>query len=304
MVKKLTQYVKSLGGGDKLKYDDHIFDIVGGAVCASACQNFAHITMWCVPAGISTAKFQIWGAGGYSEGSTSCGFTPAGGSGAYAEKTVSVTPGTCYRVQTGHRFCRNPHTSAGNPSTWGITNQSTTTGTTSVQGAGLTNFCAEPGYNSPWICCTTTNYATTLLDSETPYYAQGDSELGPNRACYYGADMGLRGRKSYMTTNSLGIGTSQCNMRWHVALPNCSSWGRCGGHVMVPACGNNFSCDTSERGLGTSLDLGYCFASHLNQNSWQHWDAAGMGAMGLSTCGNECRCGNNANGGKVRILFS
>lgn len=305
MARKLTQYIKSLGGGGGLKYDDHIMDIVGFNAGANSCNNFKHIMMWCVPVGISTAKFQIWGSGGMTEGTTSCGFTAPGGSGAYAEKTISVTSGQCYRIQTGQRHCRYPHTNAGSASTWGITTQDLVHGTTSVTGTGLTNFCAEPGYNTPWTCCSTTNYATSLLDSETPYYSQGDSELGPNRACYYGADQGLRGRKSFVTTNSLGIGTSQCNMRFNQALPNCSSWGKCGGHAVIASCKDTMNCNEANKMLGIGLDISYCYNRHLSDDTnAQNWDAAGMGGSGISSCGGTCVCGQMANGGKVRILYS
>jgi len=305
MAKNLKLYVKSIGGGGGLKYEDHILDFVGYNANASACTCFKHIAMWCVPVGITTAKFQIWGSGGQSEGLTGCGFSAPGQTGAYAEKTISVTAGQCYKVQTGQRHCRCPHTNAGGASAWGITNKDLVHGTTSVTGTGLTNFCAEPGYNTPFECCTTTNYGTTLLDSETHYYSQGDSALGANRACYYGADKGLRGRKSYMTTNSLGIGTAQCNFRFNQALPNCSGWGKCGGHILVAACGNHTHCGASNKQLGIQLDLGVCYNNHLSDDTnAQMWDTAGMGGTGASVCGGTCVCGNMANGGKVRVLFS
>jgi len=55
---------------------------------------------WTVPAGITKARFKLWGAGGGGEyGSTTNG--GGGGSGAYVEFTAAVTPASVYSMTVG-----------------------------------------------------------------------------------------------------------------------------------------------------------------------------------------------------------
>ena len=66
---------------------------------------------WTVPAGITKAKFQLWGGGYGSNPGCCCGGSPGGMSGAYAEATVTVAAGQQYTVCAGCscsvRHCSN-----------------------------------------------------------------------------------------------------------------------------------------------------------------------------------------------------
>ncbi len=90
---------------------------------------------WTVPAGVTCARFQVWGAGGGSGTSCCCGGSPNGGNGAYASVIMPVTAGQTYTLCAGCAYCcfteRAQMTVDGEPSY--------------VQGQGLTNFCAEGG---------------------------------------------------------------------------------------------------------------------------------------------------------------
>ena len=80
MTKKLTQFVKSLGGGGgAAEYmppdtaSSYIFDATSYSLHDCACQYGQQTHSWCVPPGISTATFHIWGAGGPGAPLGQCG---------------------------------------------------------------------------------------------------------------------------------------------------------------------------------------------------------------------------------------
>ena len=68
---------------------------------------------WTVPAGATQAKFQVWGAGQGSNPGCCCGGASFGENGAYAEMTISVTPGNQYSICAGcscSRYCCSSET--------------------------------------------------------------------------------------------------------------------------------------------------------------------------------------------------
>ena len=90
---------------------------------------------WTVPAGVTCARFQVWGAGGGSGTGCCCGGSPNGGNGAYASIIMPVTAGQTYALCAGCAYCCYTERA-----------QMTADGDASyVQGQGLTNFCAEGG---------------------------------------------------------------------------------------------------------------------------------------------------------------
>ena len=108
--------------------DFRVCDTSGNFRCGACCQ-------WTVPAGVTCARFQIWGAGAGSGSACCCGFSPIGGTGAYASVIIPVTPGDVYTLCAGCAFC-----------CYACRAQSDADGCPSfVTGPGLTNFCAEGG---------------------------------------------------------------------------------------------------------------------------------------------------------------
>jgi hypothetical protein len=96
---------------------------------------------WTVPAGVTYARFQIWGAGAGSHNMCCCGGGMWGGSGAYASVILPVTPGNVYTICSGCAYCcymqsAGPTVGAGCASY--------------VVGPGLYNFCAEGGEPNPY----------------------------------------------------------------------------------------------------------------------------------------------------------
>jgi len=314
MAKNLTTFVKSLGGGggaaDFMPADtrnSHIYDAVSYSSNGCACEYGMQTHSWCVPPGISTATFHIWGAGGPGAPMGGCGVAVPSGSGAYAYKQVSVTPGDCYNLTVGIFYCCCDNvTSGANWQTAPIQNTGGSWngfGKTYVTGTGLTNFCAEGGFSGNFVCCSETNYTTTLFDSAGVHYglAPNDSAGGPYRACFYGADGGLRGRKGYINTNGLGP-SNHCNFRGWTPLPNCSVYGKCGGYAMTVMCCNSHFNSDAYRHLAANIGQGYCVGTSADQG--QNWDMAGIGSAPGVTCGGTCYCGGRYGSGKARVIFS
>ncbi len=130
-----------------------VCDTSGYYRCGSSCT-------WVVPAGVTCARFQIWGAGAGSGGPCCCGWGTIGPSGAYASVIMTVTPGDSYVLCGGCAYCcytsRAQNTTQGCPSY--------------VTGNGLSNFCAEGGKSSMYcemrvrcslatICCNNCTWA-------------------------------------------------------------------------------------------------------------------------------------------------
>lgn len=296
MARQLTQFVKSIGGGGGYKYDQHILEFKPNHQGDCACTYQRNQTTWCVPPGISTATFHIWGSGGWGGHITGCGIQMPGGSGAYAYKTIDVTPGDCYELYSGYNWCGLPQRNMSG-------NACTTCFGTWVNGNGLTNFCAEQGHGGCGVCCDVTGF-TTLFDSDNPMWSQAgaaetgaDSEFGPDRACYYGADGGLRGRKGFVSVNGLGYASSLCNIRFGIPY-NKNDYSSCGGHTIQQMCCNT-SIDTNpHRIFFSNMDLGW-----HNAPVGTPLPVAGMGSGGNIVCGGNAACGMNS-AGKIIIFYS
>jgi hypothetical protein len=109
----------------------------GVFVCdASGLWNCGSCCAWTVPAGVTCARFQIWGAGAGTGFSCCCAFTPFGGTGAYASVIMPVTAGSVYTLCGGCAFCCCA-TAGGTNNVAGCASF--------VTGTGLTNFCAQGG---------------------------------------------------------------------------------------------------------------------------------------------------------------
>jgi hypothetical protein len=114
--------------------------VQGFKVCGTGSSfNYGVCCQWTVPAGVTRARFQLWGAGGGSGSNCLSGCfvaTPFGATGAYASVIIPVTPADTYTLCSG---CATGCFAASPPS-------SRNPGCASfVTGNGLCNFCAEGG---------------------------------------------------------------------------------------------------------------------------------------------------------------
>lgn len=75
-----------------------VCDNSGQFRCGSNCA-------WTVPAGVTSALFQIWGPGGGSSANCCCGGAPFGPSGAFFMTELTVCPGEVFCLIAGCAFC-------------------------------------------------------------------------------------------------------------------------------------------------------------------------------------------------------
>ena len=78
----------------------------GFKVCAADSYSSATCS-WVVPAGVTKAQFQLWGAGGVTNQVCCCSVTPFGVSGAYQLVTMNVTPGETIVLNSGCNCSNN-----------------------------------------------------------------------------------------------------------------------------------------------------------------------------------------------------
>ena len=73
---------------------------------AAHCLQAGASCVWTVPAGVSEAQFQIWGAGGTGTGCSGscCSFGLPGGSGEYTYVRMAVSPGEIYTLCAGGAY--------------------------------------------------------------------------------------------------------------------------------------------------------------------------------------------------------
>jgi len=108
--------------------------------CGASCS-------WTVPAGVTCARFQIWGAGAGTGYACCCAFTPFGGTGAYASVIIPVTAGDIYTLCAGCALCCYATAGASISNLSGCASY--------VTGTGLSNFCAEGGEGNLYCQMTT-----------------------------------------------------------------------------------------------------------------------------------------------------
>ena len=71
--------------------------------------NGGQCCLWTVPAGSTWATIEVWGGGGAGPGACCCQQpNQSGGAGAYARKTITVSPGDTYRICAAGSTCCSP----------------------------------------------------------------------------------------------------------------------------------------------------------------------------------------------------
>ena len=139
----------------------------------------ANSTTWTVPAGVTCATFEIWGAGGGGGARCCCdcyhqGF--GGGPGSHTAATMPVTPGDVYNLVIGQGGSNS--TTESTPQHYACLGDSG--GATYFTGPGVTTFCAGGGISGNNNCyqnclcssccgqgshnsCILTSYASALI---------------------------------------------------------------------------------------------------------------------------------------------
>lgn len=299
MAKNLTRFVKSIGSSSGGGGADRVWDYGNERIDVQACGGSPEQTQvtWCVPPGISTAKFEIWGAGGSGGGTSSCcGISPPSSAGAYAYKTISVTPGDCYFGYAGISYCSGEcrdatckHAAEFGAAGCGCAQMFHTY----VIGNGLTNFCAERGNNSCYITCGSYDATVTGVDSDTTFL-WNDSENAP-QACYYGADGGYRGLNGYTFAPPQGNPASHGQYCvWKFAIPYPAGLiTKRPGYVIDMMCCHQSGCVQS----GFARAFGYNSGCRGAFN-------AGMGVAPAMSCGAQNNCAGRNMPGRIKITYS
>ena len=256
-----------------------------------SCVNFHHERFFCVPAGICCVRFEIWGAGGAAMGGCNCMFSPPSGSGAYARKTIQVTPGECYRVHVGYHYCCTIPSGGDNTTHSNYCNN--TCRHSWVIGTGLTNFCAEHGCSNRTCCCNTATWATNCAKY------QNDSDNAGAR--FFGADEGVRGKIGFLElVDSASTNTDYFQYRPWIPFPG-GLWNKYGGHVLTNfhghytnvCCTNQFADNVMGELFGSSA------GSVMGSGRY-----AGWGITGTVHCGGSVSCGAYQNSGRARFTYS
>ena len=252
---------------------------------------------WKVPAGTTKATFEIWGGGGNGAAAFCCQQGIPGGSGAYAYKTIKVTPGTCYT------FCNMLNCHCCNNINGGNLTTGSKGGKTWVLGPNLTNFCAEGGNPGVTCCWFFSQYrhneymfmcdivGRILEDSDSDYFRRGR---------YFGTNTGHRGNYSITQTGCCGgafTAANFCGIKTGLAFPGgLSMWGR-GLKGGINHRGLNYYCqcymdihDGASARAGHSTLGGSWFAK-----------LPGEGGLSAATMAGPCCCGEQGAFGAVRV---
>lgn len=187
---------------------------------------------WTVPGGVTCARFQIWGAGGGTGFICCCGWTPFGGTGAYASVIIPVTAGNTYTLCGGCAYCCCA-TAGGKNDVAGSSSY--------VTGTNLSNFCAQGGEASIWCqmqtrckgrgvmeggyCmwlggCVCTNQNSVCW---TPSASSTQGGVGSPGCCFDYCDSMISSCKIHYGSSTGGSGVYGIRGSFGAISPNCNS---------------------------------------------------------------------------------
>ena len=258
-------------------YDDTRFEYYSFPAFTST-WNVSREFCWVVPTGVTSVKFEIWGGGGGGGAACCCAGGQPGGSGAYAYKFITTTPGTIYCANVGG-FC-HPTSNQSNVGHCGEK--------TFVIGSGLSNFCAEGG--TPGI---TNCYCHWGNDTSSACcdYRVCNWTTTPN---YYGADGGAVGLNGYYQLSCCGTGSSStCGIKQLVPFPG-GVINRRGGWFASVECAD-------AQGIAN-----YCYMIGQWLGGYPNICQAtmpGLGAMSARSCGGGCCNGGYGRPGALKITY-
>lgn len=231
----------------------------GGELGCCDVYNRGVVCNWCVPSDVSCITFHVWGAGGGGAGGCCCQQGVPGGSGAYAKKTITATPGDCYNLCAGWNGICCSNTCQGCRGCMSY-----------VTGNGLTNFCAEGGHGGKTCCFV---YWQTCCSGFTcGYWYMNNCNTAP----FYGADEGAVGIPGFAYSY---CGCNDASCWWKQAVPYPGGIvNKCGGHVHVRTQGNACTSGHSTCLVGSMPGAGGSTLSHT----------PGTGGLSSTSCGGAC----------------
>jgi hypothetical protein len=214
--------------------------------------------LWTVPAGATTATFEMWGGGGEGSGSRCCEYNGEGSTtGVYAVKTIDVVAGQAWRIcaagsttdgtQTG--LCCSC-TATGNPS-WVACNTDSTVVACAAGGCGGGMESSRGGVFA-YACCWSKIRTGSISDMEFP--GVGTAFIR-NQYCHSsmydiyagGASTGRAGKDLCGVTNCFG----ECAI---LRYPSCPAWPGGTGATAI-ACNDAYR--QSQHGAGGQIKVSY-----------------------------------------------
>jgi len=233
---------------------------------------------WCVPAGTTKMKMEVWGGGGSGAGACCCmGGTP-GGSGAWAYKCLDsatdFAAGNTYDLYPGPSTCC-ASCCCGIIGCKGY-----------ISGPGLTNFCADGG-NAGQTCCFIHWGWSDCVGNRCGYYYTNRMCCICCR-CHYGSDGGSPGRPSAIWAQCT-CGSCWWKLLYHYpgGINNTT-----GGFTTTQTMGNACNHEWSR-----------CVRGNLGWATGQSGHLPGVGGPSATSCGGGCCYGYPGAAGMVRITY-
>lgn len=291
----------------------NVCDTTGNFRCGACCQ-------WTVPAGVTRAQFQLWGAGAGTGGGSCCNRVLPGSTGAYAIVTIPVTAGCQYTICAGCAlscYSQDPSAFSGCNITDGCASF--------VTGFGLTNLCAEGARGG--MCHFACNWGTSktslgsISDSPLSLVAQGIQNSrytfcgSGSAAC--GSTTGLNipilrsDRTFYGNTAFTGINV--CGLP-SMSAGICINTSAHGFHlpppVVTPQCATLPVVDTSFTSNNLFCQVftsgtcgGWCCSAISSNSTCPLFRWPGQGGVGVHALGGSCMCGDAGRMGMVKVTY-
>lgn len=213
------------GEGEKIEPGDFaVFD-----TNVDSGSNGGRCCLWTVPPGVSRAVFEIWSGGGGGGFGQCCQQGGAAGSGGYAIKSCSVSPGQQFRIcAASSTSCSSSNSGTGGNDSW----------VCSLGGGGESTWCAsvQGGYetNQP-VCCFAFGDCYTCCAS---CYCKGGCGRGCNvDLCIFGTTGGARRTQYCIDDGHQYAGNAPFIPGPKIGPNGCCSWGGSCGTGTFPGGG-------------------------------------------------------------------
>jgi len=271
-------------------------DRSGYTGCYYRCGQGCNFT---VPSGVTKVQFDAWGPGAMTAGSTCCGGSPHGSTGAFMSMQIEVTPGDVYCICAGCSICCSTQ-SYGNYSCqnqeWGYP--------TCIDGPGLCNVRIEAGNQKAvaqiWL-------RGTVPGGHTVQNCYGNAQGGSGQCwCTWGY---------HCFTNSC----STCGVMGGVESMSCAYGCTCKGFMYrIPGLFGPYCLDTNNYGyyqaapvplfaecsqVCFSFSSNSCGGCNCSPTTSPYMKMPGAGGHAVHVMGGCCICGARGNMGAVRITY-
>ena len=274
--------------------------------------------LWTVPAGVTRAQFQLWGAGAGTGAAACCGGSLVGSTGAYAIVTIPVVAGCQYTICSGCAAC-----------CFAAMGACAADGCASfVTGYGLTNLCAEGGRAG--LCAIPCNYGISrcqLMSMSSPLYpTQYAQTFQPQGFCFCnsGSNFCAAGTSCPLTLpllvsdrsffgNTSTAGVNVCGLPSMLTGRVCYDGNMYGYNIIppvpTPCCATAHVTDCCYSLGGQCCQAftsgtcgGYC-CNTIQTSYTKYFTWPGQGGVPVHVMGGSCLCGDSGRMGMVKVTY-